>query len=197
MCEEHSVKNWCGMVKNLHQCGLESAWQRNQVDGCQQRSSNQWWNMVSTYWREWNSFKKFKRFTYILSTPILFTPTFVSFRLLFYTIRMIVKHCSITQTQILLNATVNYYLAVSGEWSWAWFSAMTWSFSSSVTFPKHEQSTHLQYICPSRPLQLRVYWYPPECSQHASLLVVVNSPILIVKYYWLTLSSTPFLESKA
>ena len=62
--------------------------------------------------------------------------------------------------------------------------------------PKHERSTHLQYICPSRPPRLRVYWYPPECRQHASLLVVVNSPILIVKYYWLTLSSSPFLEQK-
>lgn len=34
MCEECGVKNWCGIVKKiLHECGLESLWQRNQVDG--------------------------------------------------------------------------------------------------------------------------------------------------------------------
>ena len=34
MHEERGVKNWCGMVKEiLHKCGLESLWERNQVDG--------------------------------------------------------------------------------------------------------------------------------------------------------------------
>ena len=34
MCEERGVKNWCGIVEEiLHKCGLESLWQRNQVDG--------------------------------------------------------------------------------------------------------------------------------------------------------------------
>ena len=60
MCGEHGVKNWCGMVKEiLHKCGLESLWQRNQLD-CQQRSSDQWSN-VCTDWREWNGCKKLKR----------------------------------------------------------------------------------------------------------------------------------------
>ena len=34
MYEERGVMNWCGMIRAiLHKCGLESLWQRNQVDG--------------------------------------------------------------------------------------------------------------------------------------------------------------------
>ena len=110
------------------------------------------------------------------------------------------KHCCLN-LGLLLHLLYNVSNSCLGSFWWVIMSMIfcyDWSFSSVVALPKHGQSTHLQYIWPSRPL----YWYPPDSMNSLSCgelshywwnFVYWACPYQI-GLYWHVLSESMFTE---